>query len=194
MSLIKKFNGVNFSECRVSELTPDLASLGQGFRCKRPEFQTFWKKGRVMREVNSHTSRCWVVHYENSLAAYITLLADKLIATEKLLADEKIKYTTFPAVKIGLPAADERATKVGKRMVEWALEYVAFKVAPIVGVRFMTVDAFYDKDNGYDISGFYQKIGFMFVNPDEQLPPRHSYRTMYFDLKPLIDSNLGRFN
>ncbi len=143
-----------------------------------------------MREVSAHTSRCWVVHCENSLAAYMTLLADKLIATEKLLADEKIKYTTFPAVKIGLLAADERASKVGKRMVEWALEYVAFKVAPAVGVRFMMVDAFYDRDNGYDISGFYQRLGFMFVNPDEQLPPLNSYRTMYFDLKSLIDTAL----
>ncbi|MCF0064263.1 GNAT family N-acetyltransferase [Dyadobacter chenwenxiniae] len=187
MPLIKKFDGVNFSEQMVSELTPDLALLGQGFRCKRPEFQTFWKKGRILREVNAHTSRCWVVHCENCLAAYITLLADRLIATEKLLEEEDIKYTTFPAIKIGLLAADERASKVGKRMVEWALEYAAFTIAPLVGVRFMTVDAFYDKDNGYDISGFYQKIGFMFVNPDEQIPPIHSYRTMYFDLKPLID-------
>ena len=188
MPVTKKFEGINFSNHIVSELTPDLALLGQGFRCKRPEFQTFWKKGRVLREVQSHTSRCWIVHCENNLAAYITLLADKLVAIDKILLEEKIKYTTFPAIKIGLLAADERASKVGTRMVEWALEYAAFTIAPTIGVRFMTVDAFYDKDNGYDISGFYQKLGFMFVNPDEQLPPPHSYRTMYFDLKPLIES------
>lgn len=189
MPPIRKFDGVNFSTCTIYELTPDLALLGQGFRCKRPEFQTFWKKGRVLREVNACTSRCWVVHCQDSLAAYITLLTDKLVASERLLEEEEIKYTSFPAVKIGLLAADYRASRVGTRMVEWALEYAAFTVAPLVGVRFMTVDAFFDKDSGYDISGFYEKLGFMFVNPEEQLPPIHSYRTMYFDLKPLIESN-----
>lgn len=183
----RKFQGVNFSNHDVLELTPDLATLGQGFRCKRQEFQTFWKRGRVAREVTAHTSKCWVIHSENSLGGYITLLTDKLIATNQLLIGEDIKYSTFPAVKIGLLAADERASKAGTRLVEWALEYVAEEVAPKVGVRFMTVDAFYDKDTGYDVSGFYLNMGFMYVNPDEPLPPEHSYRTMYFDLKPLIE-------
>jgi hypothetical protein len=39
----------------------------------------------------------------------------------------------------------------------------------------------------YDASGFYQKFGFRFVNAEEVLPPSTPYRTMYLDLKPLID-------
>lgn len=72
--------------------------------------------------------------------------------------------------------------------MEWAIEYIVQTLSPAVGVRFLTVDALYDPDTGYDSSGFYQKLGFRLVNPDESLPPLHGYRTMYFDLKPLIDS------
>ena len=39
----------------------------------------------------------------------------------------------------------------------------------------------------YDTSGFYEKFGFKFVNSEESLPPSTPYRTMYLDLKPLID-------
>jgi len=54
----------------------------------------------------------------------------------------------------------------------------------------MTVDdALYDADmtSPYDASGFYKKFGFRFANAEEALPPSIPYRTMYFDLKPLID-------
>jgi hypothetical protein len=51
------------------------------------------------------------------------------------------------------------------------------------------VDALYDLDEEppYDASGFYEKFGFRFVNVEETLPPSTPYRTMYLDLKPLID-------
>jgi hypothetical protein len=122
------------------------------------------------------------------LAGYITLLADKLTVQSQLLATEQVQYRTFPAVKIGLLATDKRAKGVGSCLVEWAMEYVVQTLSPAIGVRFLTVEALYDPDTGYDSSGFYQKFGFRLVNPDESLPPLHGYRTMYFDLKPLIDS------
>lgn len=52
----------------------------------------------------------------------------------------------------------------------------------------MTVDALYDPDSGYDSSGFYVRFGFRYANPDEPLPPAAGYRTMYIDIKPLIDA------
>ena len=69
------------------------------------------------------------------------------------------------------------------------MEYVAAEISPTVGVRFMTVDALYDPDTTppYDASGFYEKFGFQFVAPNESLPRSVPYRTMYLDLKPLID-------
>ncbi len=189
-----RFADVDFSVHPVLKLTPALAeTLGQGFRCKRGEFVTFWRRGRLAREEQAHISRCWVLEAAGYLAGYITLLADKLELEQPPLAGEGVQYRTLPAVKIGLLAADGRARGAGRRLVEWALEYVATELVEKVGVRFITVDAFYDLDPDshgvhYDASGFYARIGFNFVNPDEALPPAQSYRTMYFDLKPLVDA------
>jgi GNAT superfamily N-acetyltransferase len=123
----------------------------------------------------------------------MTLIADKLELDQPILIDEGVQYQTFPAVKIGLLAADRRAKGAGRRLVEWAIEYVAGELASTIGVRFLTVDALYDVDETppYDASGFYEKFGFRFVNAEEILPPSTPYRTMYLDLKPLIDLFAG---
>jgi GNAT superfamily N-acetyltransferase len=115
----------------------------------------------------------------------MTLLADKLQAEEALLAADQIRYRTFPAVKIGLLAADERARGAGTRLVKWALGYSAFELGRQLGVRFVTVDSLFDVDTGFDASPFYTKLGFQFATPHEPMPPADGYRTMFFDLAPL---------
>jgi GNAT superfamily N-acetyltransferase len=184
-----KFAGVDFSDLPVEQLTSALAISGQGFRCLRGEFVTYWRQGRIQREIDARISQCWILRCEDSLAGYITLLADKLEVDQSILLDEGVQYRSFPAIKIGLLAVDRRAKGAGRRLVEWAVEYVAAEVSPTVGVRFMTVDALYDPDTTppYDASGFYEKFGFQFADPNESLPPLVPYRTMYLDLKPLID-------
>jgi GNAT superfamily N-acetyltransferase len=184
-----KFAGIDFSEIQVERVTPKLTGLGQGFRCSRGEFVTYWRQGRIQRELNARISQCWILRCDDSLAGYVTLIADKLEVDQPILINEGVQYQTFPAIKIGLLAADRRAKGAGRRLVEWAIEYVASEIAPTIGVRFMTVDALYDADLAppYDASGFYEKFGFRFVNTEEVLPPSTPYRTMYLDLKPLID-------
>jgi len=192
MTQVGKFSGVDFSLIPVEKLNPAQDIPGQGFRCKRSEFVTYWKQGRVKREVTACICQCWVIRCADDLAGYITLLADKLEVDTQLLEEEGVKYQTFPAIKIGLLAADKRAKRAGSTLLEWALEYAATELASAVGIRFITVDALYDsdKDPPYDASGFYERLGFQFTNPDETLPPTRPYRTMYFDLKPLIDLSL----
>jgi hypothetical protein len=70
-----KFDGVDFSQISIEPLTPELRQLGQGFRCVRGEFVTYWKQGRIHREIDSFLCQCWVVRVDDSLAGYITLLA-----------------------------------------------------------------------------------------------------------------------
>lgn len=183
----QKFNNIEFSPEDVEQWTPDLL-IGQGFRCSRGEFVTFWKKGRVRRDVESSLCTCWIIRKNDDLAGYITLSADKLSVTdqEPLLGDEDVPYQSFPAVKIGLLAGDNRAKGVGKALMLCSLEFVAAEISPKLGVRFMAVDALYDPDNGYDVSGYYANFGFQYVNPNEPLPPREGFRTMYFDLLPLV--------
>jgi GNAT superfamily N-acetyltransferase len=184
-----KFDGVDFSQIEIEALTPELRKLGQGFRCVRGEFVTYWKQGRIQREADAYLCQGWIVRVENALAGYITLLADKLQVEDTLLDQEGVKYRTFPAVKIGLLAVDRRTKGLGVRLMEWAIDYVIAEVTPIIGVRFITVDALYDSDvePAYDASGFYEKLGFEFAEPTEFLPPIKPYRTMYLDLKPLIE-------
>jgi hypothetical protein len=59
-------------------------------------------------------------------------------------------------------------------------------------VRFLTVDALYDADTGYDSSGYYhEKFGFEFTRPLARAPGDRSYREMFLDLRPLIDMMHG---
>ncbi|NJN48526.1 MAG: hypothetical protein HC805_00270 [Alkalinema sp. RL_2_19] len=96
-----KFEGIDFSQFPIERLTPDLLNLGQGFRCIRGEFVTYWKQGRIAREADAKLCHCWVIRVGDSLTGYITLLADKLQVEEPILFDEGVKYRTFPAIKIG---------------------------------------------------------------------------------------------
>lgn len=193
MATRSKFEGIDCAELTPERWNPDRTEIGHGFRCARREFTTYFKQGRVRREVNAHISRCWVLVHEGSLVAYITLLADKLTGEEDLLGTEGIRYTTFPSVKIGLLAVDERTKGAGAALILWALRHVALEVQGSVGVRFVTVDALYDKDaigtdgKRYDVSPFYTKLGFRYPQPDEPLPPEQPFRTLYFDLRPLIE-------
>lgn len=184
-----KFSGIDFSQHDVIEFDPDQSGIGAGFRCGRGEFVSYIKGQKIRNELKSYISKCWLVNCEEGLAAYITLLADKLTMGAPILIDEDVRYTTFPAVKIGWLAADPRAKGSGRRLMDWAMQYAVLELVPKLGIRFITVDALYDADQSekpYDASGFYEKWGFRFTDADEILPPADGFRTMYFDLLPLI--------
>lgn len=160
-----------------------------GFRPKRGEFATYWKRGRIARELRAHLGQCWFVRGEaKRLAGYITLLADSLAVERPLLEGEDVRYRTFPAVKIGLLAVDGRAKGLGTELMRWAFRYVASELCPRLGARFMKVDALYDPDSDYDTSKFYERFGFMFADGEGRRVEGQPFRTMYFDLKPILDA------
>ena len=181
-----RFEGINFLECEVKEMSPDLENLGQGFKCIRNDFATYIKGRKIKMECKSLTSKCWIVEHGDNLAGYITLMADKLTSEYSLLENEGIGYKTFPAIKIGWLAADRRAKGVGSRLLEWAIQYVTNDLVNRVGIRFITVDALFDPDTGYDISGYYERFGFEHVDI-EHTTPSGNFRTMYFDIKSVIE-------
>jgi len=181
-----RFEGINFLECEVKEMSPDLENLGQGFKCIRNDFATYIKGRKIKMECKSLTSKCWIVEHGDNLAGYITLMADKLTSEYSLLENEGIGYKTFPAIKIGWLAVDGRAKGVGSRLLEWAIQYVTNDLANRVGIRFITVDALFDPDTGYDISGYYERFGFEHVDI-EHTTPSGNFRTMYFDIKSVIE-------
>jgi hypothetical protein len=184
-----RFGEIDFSLHIVSEINPELENVAQGFKCSRGEFVSYIKGNKIKNEIKTHTSRCWGISCDNKLASYITLLADKLTMDTPILIDEDVEYTTFPAVKIGWLAADKRAKGAGSALIDWVMTYVCLNVATNIGVRFITVDALYDDEGEaiYDASHFYLRHGFRFAVPDEEMPPRDGFRSMYFDLKPMIE-------
>ena len=68
-----KFAGIDFSQLPVEPLTSELLSLGQGFRCVRGEFVTYWKQGRIQRESEANVCNCWILRVGDALVGYIAL-------------------------------------------------------------------------------------------------------------------------
>lgn len=183
-----RFEGVSFDGIPVVEMNPDIAQLCRGFKCKRPEFQSYIGGNLIQTESNSVLSKCFIVHHGGHLAGYITLLADKLAMKDPILLNEGVSRSTFPAIKIGWLAEDKRVKGIGGKLIKWAMEYVALNVSDRVGARFLTVDALYDADDNphYDMSAYYSRYDFEYADEEEELPPIDGFRSMYFDLMPLI--------
>lgn len=182
---MSKFEGVDFSRLHPQRLDPENPPVVSGFRPKRPEFSSHLKK-RVLRDCTSHLAACWFLAHEDGFAAYITLMADRLSVTPPLLESEGVKYRTFPAIKIGLLAADARAKGAGTALLKWAFGYAVTEVSPRLGLRYITVDALFDPDTGYDAAPYYEKFGFIHADLDAPVTRDTPYRTMFFDLRPLI--------
>ena len=188
MPLKTRFEGVSFEDIPVVEMNPDIAHLCRGFKCKRPEFQSYIGGNLIKTESESILSKCFIVHHGGHLAGYVTLLADKLVVKEPILLNEGIARSTFPAIKIGWLAGDRRVKGMGQKLIKWAMEYVATNVSDKIGARFLTVDALYDADiePHYDMSRYYARYGFEYAN-EEEPAPADGFRSMYFDLLPLIN-------
>ncbi len=178
---------------------PAHAAYAKGFRCIYPKFASEFLR-KIPEEYRLHLSRCFVIIDNDHLVAYITLRADSLTVRDEKGRKKKVStpdgdFLNPPAVKISLLAADVRATGAGKRLVDWSLKFIAETISPNIGARFVKVDAYYDhnakdehgRSKPYDSSLFYLKLGFQYVDPNETLPPRDAFRSMFFDLKPLID-------
>ena len=182
-------NDFNWATLPVEKLNLLDPPDAKGFRPKRGEFATYWKQGRITRELSSHLGNCWFVRNpDHQLAGYITLLADCLAVERPLLQGEDVRYRTFPAVKIGLLAVDKRAKGLGTALIHWAFRYTTGEVCSRLGARFLKVDALYDPDSDYDTSKFYARFGFMFADGEGRRVEGQPFRTMYFDLKLILDS------
>jgi len=184
-----KFQGIDFTDHQVTQLDLKNPPDHRGFRCSRQEFSTYWRGERIKRDVNSSVCQAWFIQNQSGFAGYITLFADKLEVGDgdQVLINEGIKYTTFPSVKIGLLAADQRAKGAGKRLVDWAVGYIAVELWPKLGIRFVTVDALLDPESMYDTSNYYRRFGFLLANPHHS-NPMDGFNTMFLDLLPIVEA------
>ncbi|RFC53049.1 MAG: hypothetical protein DVB22_000122 [Verrucomicrobia bacterium] len=185
---MSRYEEIDFAALPVRRLNPLQMPSHAGFRPRRGEFGTYWKQGKIARECTASICACWYLDVDGVLAAYITLISDRLLVESPLLEAEKVRYRSFPAIKIGLLAADQRAKGAGTALMKWAFRYIACELCPRVGARFVTVDALFDPDNDYDVAGYYEKFGFVFADPSGVPREGEQFRTMFFDLKPLLDA------
>lgn len=162
--------------------------IGRNFNCSRREYNQYWSKDGILRDVKASLCTCWVLRHDGQLAAYITLLADNLTVTSSSVVDNASTTAIYPAVKVGVLAADQLHKGAGFCLIDWMIEFVVAEICPRQGTRFITVNAASDPDGSYDVSGFYRQFGFEYVCPDETLPPSQGFRTLYLDLLPFIEA------
>ena len=63
-----RFEGVSFDDIPVVEMDPDILYLCRGFKCKRPEFQSYIGGSLIKTESESMLSKCFIVHHGGHLA------------------------------------------------------------------------------------------------------------------------------
>lgn len=114
--------------------------------------------------------------YQEQLAAYITLLTDKINLEGNLrefFQEKDIHYRSLPALKIGRLCVDDRFLKrgLGRLMIEFAIRKAEEINLDKAGCRFITVDS---KSGSV---GFYQKMGFKILEQKKS-----GTATMHLDL------------
>jgi GNAT superfamily N-acetyltransferase len=103
---------------------------------------------------------------KGKVIAYLTLTCSELDVTNSYVVEDcpyANRYDYLPAVKIARLAVDSRyqGKKLGKSLIQLALDIAIEDIHPTVGCRFVVTDA---KPTAVD---FYKKEGFTFLNTDE---------------------------
>jgi GNAT superfamily N-acetyltransferase len=110
---------------------------------------------------------------------YLALMCSEVTLGQSYHLEECPKanqYETFAAIKIARLAIDQRLQGggYGTRMVKWSISLVKEKIMPLVGCRFLIVDA---KQNAIP---FYEKIGFTLFDTPQNKQSKHPL--MFLDL------------
>ncbi|OXX71320.1 hypothetical protein B9J87_10755 [Vibrio sp. V19_P1S1T109] len=103
---------------------------------------------------------------EGKVIGYLTLTCSELDITNGYVVEDcpyANRYYYLPAVKIARLAVDSRfqGNKLGKALIQLALDIAINDIYPTVGCRFVITDA---KPTAVD---FYAKEGFTFLDTDE---------------------------
>ena len=113
------------------------------------------------------------------ILGYISIICSEINIDGAQDIDENLlnnKYKIFSAIKIARLAVDKalQGQGYGSKMVAWCLSLVIDKIMPIVGCRFLIVDA------KPDVVKFYEHIGFTMLDTPKNKQSEHPL--MYMDL------------
>lgn len=121
-------------------------------------------------------------HVGRRVFGYISIVCSEIHIATAYDLDESLrvnKYKTFSAVKIARLAVDKalQGQGYGTKMVAWCVSLVKDKIMPIVGCRFLIVDA------KADVVKFYENLGFTMLDTEENKHSQHPL--MFLDLYKL---------
>ena len=188
------FEGIDFNHEKPVPLRPLHATWSASFQCSRAGFRT--RLGKSSDELKSHICTGWAYVLKRKIAAFLTIQADQLRFESadkgKTVSLPDGDFEIVPAVKLMVFARDRRARGAGKALLAWVIDYIVQEIVPRLGVRFLTVDAYYEFDPQgklYDTGPYYaEQFDFRFVDPTEKPCAGGEYRSMYLDLLPAIQS------
>lgn len=153
---------------RLSE-EDDLAS----FNCEDEDMNAFLKEDALAQQQMFLNSTI-LLFYEGNLAGYCSIMADsiKLSLTEKEEEELKVRFSEFPAIKIGRLGVGKNHINrgFGQLLVDLVITMAeemnrSTDWDSSLGVRFVTLDSLPDR------VGYYQKRGFV-VNMDSKYQGR----------------------
>ncbi len=118
----------------------------------------------------------------NRVFGYISIVCSEINIATAYDVDESLrvnKYKTFSAVKIVRFALDKALQRkgYGTQMAAWCMSLVKDRIMPLVGCRFLIVDA------KADVVTFYERIGFTILDTEENKGTEHPL--MFLDLYKL---------
>ncbi|GMO67089.1 MAG: N-acetyltransferase [Treponemataceae bacterium] len=145
------------------------------FECRIGEYADYLQED-ALRAQSDHVAQTWLLQERESsgIVGYMSLIADaaKLSTTEKELHKLDYPFKTIPAMKIGKLAVAEvfrqKYCGVGTYLIYHAGRFARISINPYCVVRFLTVDADIEHDEG--VLAFYQNNGFV---PNAELSGKH---------------------
>lgn len=107
------------------------------------------------QELGTNTTHLLIDEDNAEIIAYISLCADAIPLEFQEREEEKINYSTSPALKIARLAVASKyhGRGIGKQMIRYAT-YIAHEMTEKCGIVFLTLDCYEHRVNFYEHLGF----------------------------------------
>ncbi|MDD4878110.1 MAG: hypothetical protein PHO02_03680 [Candidatus Nanoarchaeia archaeon] len=165
-------------DVRIEILCPFHMPFLRGFRSYEKEMVNFLIEDALDNQ-NQRISLTFLWFYQDELAAYITLLNDRINLEGNLkefFMEKGVLYNSLPALKIGRLCVDDRFLQrgMGALMIRFAIKIANQIFERYSGCRFIVLDA--KRNIRKSPVLFYEKHGFKILRERKGATP------MYFDL------------
>lgn len=155
---------IDLTKLRIEKLSEENLALTKSFDCGDSDLNEFLKED-ALKHQSQLIAITYLCFYEETIAAYFTLLSDAIEikgGDKRVFLKIGMSYKTYPAMKIGRMAADNRFKGYG--MGRYIIKLIVSKTISYskdFGCRYITVDSY------PDAVSFYEKMGFIHTIKEE---------------------------